>query len=237
MALSFTKNVSNWIGFGVNALSGGLAGASAISISAWVRIRTMTTGPTDNGILRVILDATTDGLVFTLSGNQDTQKVRLQVRSATTDAAQAGSGATTVPFNVWTHVGGVVDFSTNTIRQYVNGLPDGSSVVALNATTFTPVTPTSQDTLGGISSSTPATGPQLNGDLGEVAVWKGDVGDDGMKSLGIGYSPMLIRPNLLLEHWDLMNSARGNRRAINGVITGSVPVSTTDPNHPKVIRP
>src|SRR3954447_15268863 len=100
MALSFTKNTANWVGFGVNALSAGLSGAAQISISAWVRIRTMTTGPTDNGILRVILDATTDGLLFTLSGNQDAQKARLQMRSGTADSPQANSGATTVPYNV-----------------------------------------------------------------------------------------------------------------------------------------
>lgn len=237
MALSFTKNVANWIGFGVNALSPGLSGAAQISISAWVRIRTMTTGATDNGILRVILDATTDGLVFTLSGNQDLQKARLLIRSTTTDSPQANSGATTVAYNVWTHVGAVADFAAKQIRIYANGLPDGTLTVALVNTTYTPVTPTSQDTLGGISSSTPATGPQLNGDIGELAIWKGDIGDDGMKSLGQAYAPILIRPNLLFEYWDLFNSARGNRRAINGVVTGSVPIATADPIHPRIIRP
>lgn len=234
MALSFTKNVSNHADFGVNVLSPLLNGASQISMAAWVRQRTMTTGGTDNGILRAVIDAATDGIFFGLVGAQDLAKVRIAARSTGANSPQATSGATTITQNAWLHAGAVADIANNQVRAYLNGVLDGSTATSFIGSTYVVGTPTSGDTIGGYDTAAPTTGKQTNGDIAEVAIWKGDIGDLGFASLADGYSPLMIRPNLLIEYWDLMNAIRGGRRGIIGTITGSIPQAA---DHPRIIRP
>jgi hypothetical protein len=162
--------------------------------------------------------------------------VRVGGRSVGTDGFRQITGATTVPFNQWSNVGGVLDFPNDTIRTYLNGVSDGSGAATFANTSYTQATaPTVGDALGSSTSPPGGTTEQFDGLIAEVAVWAGDIGDTGMYQLAKAFSPKLVRFNLARIYFPLIGRATPERDIVGGLIgnvTGSVPAAA----HPRIIR-
>jgi hypothetical protein len=238
MARTFSKNVANYMTLPAGSLGSLFSGKAKLSISAWVFMNSFTTGANDNGLITVIDTAATVGVEFSISGAASAAKVRASGRSQSTDARQSFSGATTVSISTWHHVGMVMDLTNKVFRVYLDGSLDGTSgALTFGATTWVQgTTPTTNDTIGGIYLPTPATTDQFDGNIAELALWSDDIADSGMAALGKGYSPELIRPSLLLEHFPLLGTKSpepSTRSTLAGTINGSVPAAT----HPRILQP
>ena len=238
MAMRFTKNLANWVSLGL-ASSLNLGGQTKISFHTWVRYITVDNIANGNGFLTMLISSgNNSGIHMGINGSGANKVLQTRSRSVSTDATQVSIGTTHVSANVWHSVGAVFDFTGDATRLYLDGaleLNDTGKVYG--NTSYTPGTgQTSEDTIGGLFSVTPATTDQLDGDLAEMALWSTDLGDDGFAQLGDGFSPRLIRPAFLFEHWPMDRNFNGGIAGINGVVTGTVVRSTGTPGHPRIIR-
>jgi hypothetical protein len=238
MAVQTTKNVANYIGFPISAFGNLIAGLGAISIHAWVWATSLSTGTNDNAVLLWLINSTTVGGSLSISGGAGAAKARITGRSVNTDARGSVSGATTIATGSWVSIGGVLDFAGDAVRVYLNGVQDGSAAVTFANATYTQGVPTSGDSIGGIYLPTPATADQFDGNIAEVSIYAGDIGADGFLSLGKAYDARNVLPGLLAELFPLFGPAdiKGRLAELTGTITGSIPQSTVDPGHPRIIR-
>lgn len=111
---------------------------------------------------------------------------------------QAGSSFAafggTYSVGTWHHCGGVFYFTgTPRRRAYL----DGSSVGTQTSTNVAAI-----DTIR-IGRSTRTSGPHFNGQVGECAIWAGELTDADFGLLAAGVSPLRIRPTELLDYWPM----------------------------------
>jgi hypothetical protein len=233
LARDASKNTSNYLSLGTNALGPLLNGAAKISMHALVVADTFDTGTNDNRILSVYINGTTTaGVVLALAGSAGAEKVRVGGRSQSLDSFQAVSGATTVSAGTVYGVGGVLDLSGDSIRVYLDGAQDASSAATFANASYTNGTPTAADSISGAVGSGSST--FFDGRIAEVAIWAGDIGAAGFGVLAQRVSPMLVRPDLLVSYWPLIGRESPERDRFGGVgatITGTV--ATAD--HPRVV--
>ncbi len=139
-------------------------------------------------------------------------------------AAQAAAGAGTFNLSAWNHLGAIERGATDRELYY-----NGSSV----ATDATSKTPTGADriSLGRNGSSTPTN--YMDGRLAELAVWNIGLTDPEMALLGLGYSPLLIRPQNLIFYSPLI---RDEDIDIVGGISLTPVATPTIGDHTRVLR-
>ena len=240
MAVTFTKNLSNRLLYGAGGIGAGLNGAVSISIHCWIWIVSVsTTGANQNGIVLNIVNGSSAGAELSLDATSGNPRVRMSTRSVGTDARQAFSGTNNIPTGQWVTIGATVNFTSKVIRTYLNGVPDAVSGTLAHANnSYTYGTPTAEDALGGYFTTTPDTNGQTDGHVGEVGIWKGDIGDIGFLQLA-RWSPRIVRPQLLHEYFSLIRSGdvNGKRNRAAGTVTGSIPTASgIAPTHPRIIR-
>ena len=250
MAQTFTKNLANYcvLDFPSVSLKGGLslslAGTSGISVHAYVKPASFTTGAGDNVILNLLLDGS-PGLIFNIDGTGGGSKVRIGARSTGADSLLATSGGTNIGTGSFVAIGGYVDFVADKEEVFVAGVSDGSSTgLAFGATSYTPGTSGFLDTIGCTitSGSAPtSTTPQLAGDLAEIAVWRGVLAAADFATLAAGGSACGVRRDRLIYYSRFAAAADfllSPSRAANGgqlapVFTGSLPLVS----HPTITMP
>ena len=112
--------------------------------------------------------------------------------------------------------------------MYLDGAVDGSGAAAFsNATLNFDGTPTTNDRIGGLNSG--MAGDFFDGSIQEIALWAGDIGLAGHQQYTDGFSPLLIRPDILVAYWKLIGRTSPEIEIING-INGTINGTVTQTN-------
>lgn len=245
MARDFTKNGSNYMTLGGNAIGPLVNGASAISMAAWGYADSFAAGTNENRIFSFEINGGSTGGTMAVGNSTGTFKLRPGGRSVSTDSFQNRNANTEVTTGAWHHFGGVLDFANDLITPYYEGVAENSGAATFNNTTYTHGTISSTDGIGkGVGDTILITDVQWDGRLAEVAVWAGDIGAAGYASLYKGFSPLLVRPDLLVNYWPLMGRyspeidlISGKNGTINGTIANDVHPRVIYPTRPQAIFP
>lgn len=232
MARDFTKNTSNYMRLGANAIGALINGASAVSLHAWIYPDTISTASGDNNVLTVY---GADALVtYRLAIHDGTNAVlRSSGRPNSGESQRNVVGTTNVSTGAWQSVGMVADYANDLLQPYYAGAAEGSPSVAFTATSYSTNTPTtSYDSIG--SNGTPATtAVQIDGRIAEVAIWTSDIGATNFAALAAGISAQCIARSSLVFYMPLYGDASPEVdlvNSVNGTITGSLPQDT----HPTI---
>ena len=227
MARTLSRNVSNYLSFGLNAVNALISGAGAVTVSIWCKPNTVSGYDNSDRLFNEYVVTLSSGILVATSS---TSKIRVGFRSQSTDGLQVLNGATTITTGVWQHWCVVVNFTSPSIALYLNGTSDGTSTPTFGSATYSPGNTSSHFLLGAYSGggSTPIdTGTQFDGDVGPVAVWTTALSADQVKALASGTRPERIRTDKLVINWtmDGEGSVECNRCGPGplGTVNGSVP--------------
>ena len=235
MARDFTKNTSNTLSFGTNAIGPLFNGASAISIHCWAYADTYSaTGITDNALFAFGIGSGVAGLFFNVDNGT---KLRMGGRSGTGDAFQSRTSTTNITTGQWWSLGGVNNIAADTITPYVSGLAEGGGAVTFGNATYThSAASSSSDRIGAAQSGALTTNLQWDGRIAELAIWNVDIGASGFTQLALGVSALLIRPEALVIYTPILGRYSPEIDLRNGktaTISGTVDVA----DHPRIIYP
>ena len=236
MARTFTKNTANYISMGTGTIGTILNGAAAVSFHANVNFTSFDAGDSATGdqFLYIPINGTSTGIVGCIdgSGGGSNQKFKVGGRSQAADSFQARSGTTNLTTGVWYPLGGVIDYSADTITGYLSGAAENGGAATFGATSYTHGTPSTTDKLSNAAS----TAQMLDGVLCEVGIWNVALTAGEMLALGKGFSPLLVRPSSLIFYMPLMgrvspepDRVRGNNGTVNGTLAQA--------DHARVIYP
>lgn len=236
MARDFTKNTSNYMSLGTGNIGPLMNGAAAVSIAAWILSDTTTSsGANDHVIWGTNVNGSSAGFRIQLFGVEPPQ-VRISARSVSTDTLRQATSSGTIAAGRH-HVGGVANFTGDTITVYLNGAASGGAqAAAFGNNTYTYGTATVADAVGSDNIPPSTTAEQFGGDLAEIALWGVDIGADGFAALAKGVSPLLVRPEALLQYLPLIGRYSPETDLVNGVngtITGTIAAAA----HPRVYMP
>lgn len=227
MARDFSKNTANYMNLGANIINAIISGKAAISVFARINADTLSTGGTfKNGIFGVPIANNSAGFALDI-GNATNKFPRFQARSKTTDAGQVATGTTVIATGTFYTMGGVADFANARVKVYLNGVLEKNQAATWGAVTYTPGTPTQQDTIGRTADVTPPTDTtnQFDGAIDHVALWSGVLTATDFLQLHAGASPLIVRPDLLEVYYRLDGSLSPERDLVgggSGTITGTV---------------
>lgn len=236
MARDFTKNLSNGIDLGNNQISALVNGASALSFHAWFYPDTYSAGANDNRLLGFRISSGGTGGMFGVDGSGANKVMRVGGRSDSADGFQARSGTTNITTGAWHNGGGVIDFAADTITPYFEGAAEGGGAVTFANSTYVNGTPGNTEAIGADVGNPGLTEPQWDGLIAEVAVWIGDIGAAGFATLNKGFSPLFVRPDLLVCYFPLFGEGATERDRISG-LTGTIEGTVAKANHPRIIYP
>jgi hypothetical protein len=230
-----TKNVANYVNLGTGKVGALINGKARVSVHALVQYSSLdTVTPPCDRVLCVIASAATSGFNLATDG---ASHLRLNARSVSTDAGQDTTGATLIATNVQHSVGAVADFTAKTGKVFLDGKLDGSasSLVWAN-NSFTLGSPTTGDCISGNATPPTGTTTQVNGRVGELALWGDALGVGDFQLLAEGVPAPLVRPEALLMYLPLVGqdaTAFDPRSAINGTLVGALPPA----DHPRLLIP
>ncbi len=243
MALDFVKNTANYLTYGAGAFNAVLNGASKIAVSAVVWLDAVSTGSAfDNRILSVVIDGTLAGVVLSINATGANDVVRFRGRSSSGEAEEISDGATHIATGAWIQVGGLLNIGGDSINTVRAGVVNSTTAVTFANATFTPGTPTDVDRIGAATEVPVAfTGPLVDGQIAEVAVWVLGSGDADFTAgewgaLGKFFSPLLVRPQSLVFY----KSFAARRTAPSDYIsklTGTITGTLAYANHPPIFAP
>ena len=237
MARDFTKNTANYMNIGTEVAVALVSGASAVSIAAWVYYDTISNADNNNRIFTAIIDGVNGGIMLATGASGANNLVRVGGRSQSADGFQAVNGTTNIPTGQWIHMGGVLNIGGDVIRVYYNGTQEASTAVTFGAATYTDNgAPTKQDAIGGYQDPPTVTAVQIDGRIAELGLWAGDIGTAGFEQLNDGFSPLMVRPDLLVAYWPLIGNNSPETDIVsakNGTITGTIAKDV----HPRIIYP
>lgn len=243
MARDFSKTTSNTLRLGIAGLSGLVHGASAVSLAGWVNLDSTTTGADDNTVISAVLDSgSVAGLRLMVDGVGATRRARIAGRSRTADSYQSRSGTgQAISLSTWQHVGGVLNFAAGTLTPYANGVADNSGSGTFGVTAYVNVNAATSDAVGTSNANattgvSPTTAAQVDGRIAEVAAWTGDIGASGFASLAKGFSPLLVRPDLLALYLPLFGTASPELERMNRVV-GTIVGTVAKADHPPIRYP
>jgi len=231
MARDFTKNLSNYVTLGVNAIGPLINGASQVSFSYWVKFDTFTTSAAGDGMFSVRLSNLNSRNAYTSSA-----KLVAGGRSQAADSFRLVTGTSTLSTAVWYHVGIMYNYAVDNIIIYLNGAVDANAIISTwGSPTYVHSDSLYPDFIG--SSSTIGfptnAAQQLDGQMAELAVWKTQLNANDFASLTKGFTPNQIRPQSLVAYLPMTGSGTNIQeivKANNGTIIGSIPAA----DHPRI---
>lgn len=231
MARDFSKNTSNHLRLGVNAINPRISGAAAISVHAMVFPDSFNTSADNNLVCEFYINNGGSGVLLGIH-NGSSAVVRVAGRSQTSDSYQVRNGTTALVAGSWYSVGGALNFAGDLITPYYNGVAENGGAASFGAFAYTPGTPVStNDAIGG--NHTPTSALQFDGRIAEFAVWKKDIGAAGFRALAGGVSALLVCHESLVFYMPLLGGNSPERDLVGGLtgtITGSIPSAP----HPRV---
>ncbi len=243
MARDFTKNVSNYMGLGVNKLASRFDGKAFLAFNVILTLDTAIGASDGDDVFGIPISNTQLG--FSLRcGASGGQKFTIGCRSATGDVvSQAASSSTTPSTGTEYSVAGVVDIAGDSIKLFVNGALETTQGVSFGATTWTSSVPTTyHESIGSVftaGTSTPiSTSRQVDGRISELAFWAGatPLADADIAALHNRYTAPQICPSMLVGYFPLNGAFSPEPDLVNGfsgTITGTVAAAA----HPRIILP
>jgi hypothetical protein len=174
-----------------------------------------------------------DYLICIADSGADTDWFSLEANGAAGDVVRARTNATTGVFastsatfvaGTWQHAAAVFE-STTSRAAYLDGGNKGTNT--------TSKTPSGLDRIGLACQATLTPTLFLSGLIAEAAIWDVALTDDEVAQLGLGYCPLLVRPDGLVFYAPLV-------RAVQDVIGGLTLTATGTPAaavHPRIIYP
>jgi hypothetical protein len=216
VAILFDDAASEYLGLGTAPVS-----AAPCTLAGWLS-RDAAAG--DFGILGLRDSVGGQNEIWTQIENS-TQLVRAATRtSGPTFGIAVTSAATSL--NTWQHACAV--FASSTSRTaYLDGGNSGSNTTSNN--------PTSLNVVAVGARATPGT--YFSGKLAELAIWDVALTADEVAQLGLGYSPLLVRPGNLVAYWPLYGNNSPETDIVGGVnlTWNNTPTKASD--HPRIILP
>lgn len=238
MARLFTDaDIANYLTFGLNKIGPLINGAAKVSFHIWVNmVEYNTTGAFDNRLINVRMNGQTS-LTVGFNGT-DSNKIRASGRSVVTDGLQTIGGATANTTGEWISVGGVFNYTGDSIRVYRNGVEDGSGSVTFGNSSYTDSADASTQDCIMLNSVCPPTvvAHLLDGYAAEVALWTDDIGTSGFLQLSKKFSPLLVRPDALVLYDKIIGKETTEIDIISKInLTVNGTVAAAD--HPPIIYP
>lgn len=205
---------------------------------AWVNYRTLTTALNDNRVIVGLTSSASTGMAIGIDSSGATPAVvRVNARSLNGDGNQGLSGNVSLPANAWVSIGGVLNFAAATLTTYARGLFDTTAAAMFSGSTYAVGSTGSPDSIGCQQGPPPPTASQLDGLIGEVSIWRQDIGADAFWELGQGISAVGLSAASDPAFYMPMTGEYGPELDIiggsKGTITGSVPAA----DHPPIITP
>jgi hypothetical protein len=141
---------------------------------------------------------------------------------AGTGGVEAALSSGSIMNGVWHHIGGVWP-SSSARAVFLDGAKNTNS----GSVTVSGVNETN---VGRFVSTTSAT---ADGDIAEIGFWNVALTDDEMLSLARGISPLLVRPQSLVDYFPLIGSGSPETGVKGNALTVSV---ATKVAHPRIYR-
>jgi hypothetical protein len=234
MARDFTKNLANRLTLPTGLIATSLSGVPAISVHAWVYIRSVSSNSvSDNAVFNSIVNGTTSSLRLAFDGTSGNPRIRATGRPRNSGAGVV-TGASNVPMNQWASVGAVFNFAGDRNTAYLNGSADASATFAYADTSYATGIPTDNDSIGHSAPSIDQVNYHLDGLIAELALWDGDIGVDAFGELYAGRIPSAVRPSIIRHYWPLVGIDPVTEPdlvgRVNGTIAGFVPIA----DHPRI---
>lgn len=233
MPRDYVKNTSNYMGAAAGALGGLLNGAAAISVHAWIRADTFTTGAINNNrVLNFALN-NTESVAILAASDTASGAIRVQfgARVATGETFAQATGTTTLSTGTWYAIGGVANFAGDVARVYLNGTQEGTAAPTWTATSLTMGSPTTSADRIGATAFTIATATQFDGLIGHVAGWNVELAARDFVALAAGVSPLAVQPLSLKFYYPLWALHSPEIELVNNkiqTITGTLAAGTID---------
>jgi hypothetical protein len=235
MSRDFSKNTSNYMRLGANALGALFNGQAVLAIHMWAWFDSISTTSGDNALLTVWgTNASMNVRVAVHDGSNPV--LRISSRPVAAETQRNVAGTSSLATGRWHSLGCVIDYPGDLITPYVNGAPENPTSSAFTATAYSTGTPTTSfDAIG--SNGTPTAGTQVDGRIAELATWKVNIGAAAFRGLARrDKSPRDIRRDQLLGYWRLAGKGITARcepgmpaAAVVGTITGSIPRQAPPP--------
>ena len=235
MARDFDKNVSNYMSLGTGTTGAILNGAAAISVSARVIADTLDTGDFDNRILNLIVNGGGAGVYLGVKGDVSPKVLKVGGRSVTGDAFQERNGTVEITTATLHTLGGVLNFTGDTITPYVDGVADNGGAATFGNNTYTYGTATSPDNIGGSGAPPSGTSIQWDGPVAEIGIWTSALSAADFAALHKGVSPLLIQPQSLAIYIPMIGKYSPEIDIVGG-LSGTITGTIATLSHPLVIR-
>lgn len=158
---------SQYIDLGVYTLSPQLSGSSAITQSAWIKYNSLTGNNQD--ILFVSIGSTN----FTGASIQldSTGHLRIGGRSVKTDGFQNATAASVLSTNTWHFVTGVLDFPSQKIYGYVDGVKVIDQSATFSNSTYTPFGSATTPDMIGVDGNPVSNPLYFNGTIDDARIY------------------------------------------------------------------
>jgi hypothetical protein len=235
MARTFTKNTSNRMSLGTNAVGPLISGATKVSVLVRAKLASITGGADDNRLVTVEIDSNFRGIVLCINNSGGSPVLRAGGRSVSGDSFQAVDGSTAVTTGAFHTFSATLDFTAKTILAYLDGVQDASgSSLSFANNSFTLGTPSESDMIGSDINPPSTTAIQVDGDIAELAFWTTGLSADEHKLAGkYNRSPLRIQRPSLVAYVPLRGVSSpepGLISGLSGTITGTVAAAA----HPHV---
>jgi hypothetical protein len=147
------NGTSDWVDLDFGTVGASLNTASAITFEGWISPSSLPAVGERKRVISVNLAAEVgagSGFVLALYNDGGTVKVEAGGRSVNTDSYQTARETWSGGTGTWHHIAGVINYGSDTITIYIDGVAGTSTPVTFGNTSFTQATPTEgyEDTVG-----------------------------------------------------------------------------------------
>lgn len=204
-----------------------VAFAGQVTIVAWVN----PSGTGKRCLFGAGIDSTSSGVDF---GVNASGQVYAGGRSQAADTFQEVAGATTLSNGTWYHLAAVIDYASDTISLYVDGVLDnsGSETVTFGVSAFALGSPTSKAKIGANNVNT----VHFAGSAADLAVFPRELSTDELAELVAGGRPDNITGNEPVLYWPLDGATDGGGAfahprcgGTQGYSVGNVTIASSGP--------
>lgn len=232
MARDFTKNTSNYMTLGADAIGTLINTVGAVSVHAWINPDSYDSGAFDNRILTGFCGAGFANILLAVDGSGGNKVLAVAGRSRVSDSFQSKVGTTDLGTGTYKSVGAVFDYGAATITPYISGTAEGGGSVTWGTTAYDHTVAVGfVDGIG--HGGTLSTATQFDGRIAELAIWDVALTSGDFTSLAGGAAANTVDSGNLIVYMRIIGTDSPETDLINGfsgTITGSLPQDT----HPTI---
>lgn len=232
MARDHTKNNSNYVSLGTGDISASLNGVSGYTVIVRVWVDAFTGSEAfESDIITWLRDSSNTAFVLLFDTSGANNLIKIFSRPAS-EGGDNGTGTLNVTAGAWHTIGVFVDIAGDLYDIYLDGALDTQDTSPTwTSTTYVDANnQTSPDSIGVHASPPTSTTRQLDGRMGDLAIFTGDIGLSGHVAFHEGSAPHSIGgTGTLIRWWEQDGSSttvleRSGSGFDDGTITGTVAV-------------